>query len=404
MKQSHYDTAVVGAGPAGLIAAKEIARRGHHVIVFEEHQKIGEPDHCAGLLSTSGLKALGLSPPKEVIQNHVLGARMFAPSGDYITVERGKREALVINRPRFDSWLGDLARKAGVEIETGVRVTDIGKDESGNRKLFLQREAENVSVTSSIVVNAEGHRGILSRKLGIPTVSRRNKYPAYQFEVQGANIDDDFVEMYYGRHVAPGFFAWFIPLGEGRARIGLAARNQARRRLESIMRHHSVLRNKVRNATILRGFGGVVLVGMPVNRTFSDGALVVGDAAGIVKPTTGGGVIFGGIASNVAGQIVNDALCQENYSIEMLRRYDSGWRSLLLRDLHSMSLAQRILSALADKGLNSLISDAHNYNLISIVRQEGDMDMQGRVISKLLSKPITLLAGLKAIRYLCSIP
>ncbi|NHI83907.1 MAG: NAD(P)/FAD-dependent oxidoreductase [Candidatus Thorarchaeota archaeon] len=404
MKQSHYDVSVVGAGPAGLIAAEKIASEGNSVVVFEEHQRIGEPDHCAGLLSTSGLQALELSPPKGMIQNHVLGARLFSPSGDHITIERGKREALVIHRPRFDSWLGELAKGAGATIETSVKVVDVGKDESGNRMLSLRRATESTRISSSIIVNAEGHRGILSTKLGIPTVPRKSKFPAYQFEVEDADVEDDFVEMYFGRQVAPGFFAWLIPLGNGKARIGLAAKDQPRKRLEGIMRFHKGLKDKLQNATISRGFGGVVLLGMPVSPTYAERALAVGDAAGIVKPTTGGGVIFGGVASRVAGRIVNEALKKNDYSTEMLQKYDSGWRSLLINDLRSMNFTHRILSSLADKGLNSLFRDIRDLDLISTIRKEGNMDMQGRVIGRLLTQPIALLAGLKAIRYFCSIP
>ncbi|GAG91330.1 unnamed protein product, partial [marine sediment metagenome] len=97
-----YDAIVIGAGPAGLLAANEIAKRGYTVQVLEEHERVGEPDHCAGLLSTSGLKRLGIKLPKDIIQNTVAGARIYSPAGHSILVERGKREANVIDRKQFD--------------------------------------------------------------------------------------------------------------------------------------------------------------------------------------------------------------------------------------------------------------------------------------------------------------
>ena len=99
------DAIIVGGGPAGLLAASKIAENGHSVRVLEEHPEIGKPDHCAGLLSSSGLKSLGLKPPDEVVQNTVSGARIYAPSGHSILVERGQREALVIDRRGFDKGL-----------------------------------------------------------------------------------------------------------------------------------------------------------------------------------------------------------------------------------------------------------------------------------------------------------
>ena len=90
----NHDAIVIGAGPAGLLAANEIAKRGFTVQVFEEHEEVGKPDHCAGLLSTSGLKRLGITLPKDIVQNTVMGARIYSPSGYSITIKRGKREKM----------------------------------------------------------------------------------------------------------------------------------------------------------------------------------------------------------------------------------------------------------------------------------------------------------------------
>ncbi|MGD2073072.1 MAG: NAD(P)/FAD-dependent oxidoreductase, partial [Candidatus Thorarchaeota archaeon] len=118
MNYPTYDALVIGAGPAGLLAALEIARRGYSVGVFEEHQKVGEPDHCAGLLSVTGLKSLQLKLPNDVIQNHVIGAKIHSPSGHSLVIERGNREAVVVDRRKFDSWLAERAVEYGASVVT----------------------------------------------------------------------------------------------------------------------------------------------------------------------------------------------------------------------------------------------------------------------------------------------
>ncbi len=399
MKTIRYDAAVVGGGPSGLIAAEGIASAGHRVVVYEEHDLLGVPDHCAGLLSAPGLDSLKLKIPSEVVQNHVSGARIFSPSGHSILIERGRREAFVVDRRQFDSWLGARAQDAGASIETETKVKDVSKDANTERRLTLRTPKEAVEIQASVIVNGEGSRCIISKFLGLPIIPRRSKYPAFQFEVKGVEIDEDLVEMFYGRQIAPGFFAWIIPIDKGRARVGLAARSHAKMRLTAAIRHHPIMKNKLQNAIIEREMGGVVLVGMPANRTSTDGAVVVGDAAGLVKPTTGGGVILGGIASQLAAKTVAESIEEGNTSAKMLRRYDQRWRSQLLNELRAMHMAQRVISSLSDKGVDSLIKDAREHDLVATVREEGDMDMQGRVIGRLLTKPITLLAGLKAIRY-----
>ncbi|MHA2313608.1 MAG: geranylgeranyl reductase family protein, partial [Candidatus Thorarchaeota archaeon] len=224
MNHSEYDVIVVGGGPSGLISAQRVATDGHRVLVLEEHDTIGEPDHCAGLLSVSGLNSLGLQPPEEVIQNHVIGARIFSPSGHHIYVERGQREALVVDRRKFDRWLADRAHDTGASVLTGSKVRQMQWEKG--RVAGVQTGADEPNdYSSSIVINAEGSRCQISKQAGLPVVPRSSKYPAFQVEVSGADVDEDIVDMFYGRGIAPGFFSWIIPMGDGRARVGLAAKS-----------------------------------------------------------------------------------------------------------------------------------------------------------------------------------
>ncbi|MFW9809210.1 MAG: NAD(P)/FAD-dependent oxidoreductase [Candidatus Thorarchaeota archaeon] len=392
----NQEAIIVGGGPAGLLAASKIAENNHDVLLLEEHPEIGKPDHCAGLLSSSGLKSLGLRIPDDVIQNTVSGARIYAPSGHSILVERGQREAFVIDRQRFDSWLADDALKKGVDIMTSRKVSGIGSYVNGTRSI----QTDSLEYNASITVIAEGSRSVLTKMIGLSTISRSSKFPAYQYEVKGVEIEDDLVEMFYGRRVAPGFFSWIIPLGEGRARVGLASKNKSKIRLDAAMMHHPVISKKLRNVKIERGMGGTVLVGRPVSKISGDGAVSVGDAAGMVKATTGGGVIIGGLTALEAGKTANEALQRGDSSRKLLSRYDKSCKALYYRELETMYLAQRALSSLTDKGLDSVIKDAHELGLLSIVKKEGDMDMQGRVIRKLISDPRMMLVGLKAVRYI----
>ncbi|MFX1416296.1 MAG: NAD(P)/FAD-dependent oxidoreductase, partial [Promethearchaeota archaeon] len=317
-----------------------------------------------------------------------------------ILIERGKREAFVLDRSKFDSWLAERAADAGAEILTQSKVLEVDCAKEKPCTVTLKTGEGREERRSQVVVDAEGSRCQLSRLVGLPTVPRRNKYPAYQFELSGVDIEDDVVEMYYGRNLAPGFFAWIIPLGDRRARVGLAAKDLAKKRLEISIRQHPVMSRKLEHASIERGFGGIVLVGTPIKRTVTGRFLVVGDAAGMVKPTTGGGVIMGGTAARIAGRVVSRALREGRQIEKALRTYESNWRALLMRELRAMHLAQRMISGLSDQGLNTLIRDADSYDLADIVRREGDMDMQRKVILRLLANPYTVLAGLRAMRYL----
>ncbi len=393
-----HDAIVIGGGPAGLFAATEIAKRGFDVRVLEEHERVGEPDHCAGLLSASGLKRLGVKLPDEVVQNTVSGAKIYSPSGYSITVERGKREAHVIDRRRFDAWLATRAVDLGVEVTTNTRASEFVKAELFNHRIRVRGKI-NTELTSKAYIIAEGSRCRLTGSVGLPIVKKSNKYSAFQYEVSGVNIDDEIVEMFYGRNVAPGFFAWIIPLGERRARVGLAARDKSKIRLDALIQHHRIVSKRLEGAKIERSLGGIVLVGMPIARMTIRNIVVVGDAAGIVKATTGGGIILGGLTARLAGKIIAENL-STGTDTSKVQQYEKQCKSLVFDELRTMYLAQRALSSLSDKGLDSIIKDTANLGLLDVVKSEGDMDLQGRVIKRLLADPRMVLTGLRAIRYI----
>lgn len=391
------DAIVIGAGPAGLLAADEIAKRGYEVQVLEEHERVGEPDHCAGLLSTSGLKKLGIKIPKEIVQNTVDGARIYSPAGHSILVERGRREAKVIDRKKFDAWLASRATASGAEVFTNIKVKDFIREKESVKGIKLSAEKE---LGARVFVIAEGSRCFLSKKIGFPTIQKSNKYPAFQYEVSGVEIEDNIVEMFYGHQIAPGFFAWIIPLGENRARIGLAARDKSRIRLDALMKHHNVIAERMKGARIERSLGGIVLVGMPISKMTIENTVALGDTAGIVKATTGGGVILGGITARVAGKIVADSLSNERDVKHTLSQYTKKCKAMVFKELRMMHLAQMALTSLDDKGIDSIVKDAASLGLLDVVKSEGDMDLQGRVITRLLKDPRMILTGLRAIRYI----
>lgn len=395
----NHDAIIVGAGPAGLLAANEIAKRGFAVQIFEEHEQVGQPDHCAGLLSTSGLKRIGIKLPKDIIQNTVMGARIYSPAGHSIMIKRGRREANVIDRKKFDAWLASRAIDSGAVVTTKAKVKAFVKKQRKIQGVSVGTE-RNEEHTARTFVVAEGSRCRLSGSVGLPVVQRSSKYPAFQYEVSGVNIDESIVEMFYGKQVAPSFFAWIIPLGEKRARIGLASRNKSKMRLDALMRHHSIISERMKGVKIERSLGGIVLVGMPISKMTMENVVAIGDTAGIVKATTGGGVILGGMTARVAGKIVADSLSSDESPEKVLSQYNGKCKSMIFNELRIMHLAQMALNSLDDKGLDSVIKDASTKGLLDVVKSEGDMDLQGNVIKRLLKDPRMILTGLRAIRYI----
>ena len=348
-------------------------------MVLEEHEQIGLPVECAGLLSLKGLKAIGLKPEGHYVLNRQLrGARFVSPGGRELLVEAGEPVACVVDRHLLDLALAEQAERAGAEMLLGRKVLAISYLPSG-----ISLSGRWGSLQAQVAVVAEGFRSRLVRRLGLRTIDWRRVLPASQMELRVPDLAEDLVEVWLGSRVAPGLFAWVIPLGNGLARVGLACRRglDPRELLATFLRR----RLGVRLPPCLRRppYAGSVLTCGPIPRTYSDRAVVVGDAAGQAKPTTGGGVVLGGLCALLAGRTVAEAVREGDTSAGALRAYEVAWRSLLGREFRAMLLARRLLDRLPDKALDLAVWLTLELGLGREVARVAEMDFQSRVLAAL---------------------
>ena len=372
------DIAVIGGGPAGLIAAREAAKRGIEVTIFEEDGEIGVPCHCAGLLSLEGLKEIHVPLDDSYIQNRVRGAHFFSPSKLSFTVERREPVACVVNRSCFDRFLAEQAVHAGARLMLKSRIRSIKRVDG---KVLLV--GDSGEVTADMAIDAEGVVSHLIKKIGLQPLQARNLLPAIQYDLTGTCIDPDYVEIHTGRNLAPQFFAWVIPLNENSARVGLACREtNTRKRLQTFIKD----RFKGENLTKTRTLSGLLTTTGPIPRTFHDNFIAVGDVAGQVKPTTGGGVIWGGICAVTAGETATEAVKAETFTGDFLENYQARWREKLGKEVSLTLLARRILNKLSDKTIDKVFESVKRSNLHRELSEEGDMDFQAASILRLIKK------------------
>lgn len=374
------EAVVVGAGPAGLLAAREIAKRHIEVKVIEEHPVIGEPNHCAGLLSVEGLRRLGVEPSPEFVQHEITGGRVYSPSGAAIEIPGERTRAYVFDRAAFDRHLAEAAEDEGAEIETCRRVKDF---------LIRNHRVEGIrsrdwTVRAQVVVDAEGAGGALARKRGlIPHPTR--VLAGVNVEVSGVEVEPHRVEVWLDSDIAPGLFAWVIPLGEGSVRCGLACSTG-----DAFERLRRFLDRRFDIAQCSPPRRGVILTGGPARRTYQNGLLVVGDAAGQTKPTTGGGVILGGLCAVQAGRTAAEAVEAGDCSAGFLQRYQKAWRASLGREFAAMLAARRLVDRLSDERIDRLFESFRREGLeeaLQALVERGDMDMQSGVMRAALRQP-----------------
>jgi digeranylgeranylglycerophospholipid reductase len=380
------DIVVVGGGPCGSYAAYTAAKLGAEVMVCEEHEEIGVPKHCAGHLNVSSLELLGIRMPRAAIENEIRGAVFCSPSGKQFVLRCRAPVTYVVDRELFDKHLAELAIKAGVQYRFKSRVKSLILDSGSVKGVALKGEER---VEANVVIDAEGCSSKLLKKTGLDGLEGSMMVRGVQAEVDCVeDVEEDMVEVYLGNKVAPGFFAWIIPRKDGSAKVGLATESgDPRKYLRRFMEKHPVASEKLKKSrTTYSSFHPIPLAG-PIPKTYSNSFLVVGDAASQVKPTTGGGVIFGLTCAREAGEVACEAVKMQDFSEAFLSRYQSRWKRLVGFDLAAMLRMRRMLDSMSDSRIDGMIDLCKKLGVDSVLEKVGDLDFQGRTLIPMIKYP-----------------
>jgi len=368
---------VVGAGVAGCQAAFEASKNNTKVVLLEEHPQVGVPSHCSGVVSLNGLSLLGLKPDPIFTQRTIQGAIFNPPKGEPVEVRTKTPVAIIINRMRFDQYLAKRAVAEGVTLHTKTRVSRFERYPNDGVGLQVQ---DGPRYKAQIVIDASGAGSRLPEQAGLRTPDWTQLLPGLQYELTETKKQGDMVELFFGNHRAPGFFAWSIPTGDHSARVGLACRKgNVKKLLDDLVKDYWP------KSAVEATKSGSVLVSGPVDRCWSENFLVVGDAAGQVKQTTGGGIVIGGYSGILAGKAAASAAkSPQDQRWKILMQYDQEWRDKFASDLKRMGIAHRIFAGLSDETLSRLFEAVRDY--LPEIQEYADMDFQGKIISHMLRK------------------
>jgi digeranylgeranylglycerophospholipid reductase len=335
---------VVGAGPAGSYVAYELASSGHSVAVFEEKSASGLNACCTGIISTECLQSL--DPGKDTILAKVKSAKFYSPSGKCLRFETNNTQAYVVDRFLLDGALVSKAQAQGAQCFFSSPVLDIvpGKDS-------IQVEALHFGKTEMFsaraVVLANGFTPKLPYKLGLGRIGRLLIGAQAEIEAKGT---DEF-EVYFGQRIAPGAFAWLVPISSTKAYVGLLATSRAKLRLQEFL--DSLFRwGRITGADAEIRQRAVPMGTLP--RSYGDRLLVVGDAAGQVKPTTGGGIWFGHLGARIAAEVLGEALDSNNLTAGQLSRYQKRWKAKIGKELSRGYWARWAYARLSDRQIDGI--------------------------------------------------
>ncbi len=352
------DLVVVGAGPAGSMAAKTAADEGLDVVLLEKRQEIGDPVRCAEGVGKVALAEM-VKPDPSWISAEVRGARIYAPDGTpfVMTEDRaGSEVGYVLERKVFDRMLAMKAAEAGARVMVKTRALGLLEENGVPTGIIALHIGEKIEIEAPLIIGADGIESKVGRWAGIDTVLKPQDIEVgVQFLVQDGKIDGEYCEFFLGNEIAPGGYVWAFPKGKNLANLGIGIQGSRSDPGMSLRLLQRFLKEHMPQAKILEMMVGGVPVSGPIESTTSNGVMLVGDAARQSDPITGGGIINAMRAGVMAGEVAAELVQQGDLSREALKIYEDRWRDTIGKQIARNYSAKELFVTLTDSDLNGLV-------------------------------------------------
>jgi digeranylgeranylglycerophospholipid reductase len=336
--KGRYDVVVIGAGPVGSYTAYQLADKGFKVCLLDEKENIGENVLCAGVIGKAAFKRYDL--PSDSVVARIDSVAFFSPFGQRLVYEPQDIFAYVVNRDIFDRKLFLQAKRCGVDIFLKQRVVDIT-----GASYFYSVKATSKEFSTKAVVISTGIDYQLQSKVGLGSAPHYLYGSQIELPVPSAR---DKVEIHIGKDFAPGSFGWVIPYGEKTSKIGVILVQKGKTWLRKFIKQRLGESSKFETKDI----GIKPIAYGTIEKSTSGCILAVGEAAGQVKTTTGGGIFYGLLCSEIAVDKLTRTL-RDGHS---LSDYEVTWRSALVSELDIGMNLRSIASKLKDQDIENLFS------------------------------------------------
>ncbi|MDD5217394.1 MAG: NAD(P)/FAD-dependent oxidoreductase [Candidatus Omnitrophica bacterium] len=372
------DVIIVGGGHAGLYTAYRLACEGLRVRLFDQKDKIGYSVVCTGVIGAEAFSKFDL--PKEHIIGAVQNVRFVSPFGTVLDYSPPAPLAWIVDRARFNLHFAEQALGHGAQIITSARVTDIHIKKQNVSVCTVLQDGEVKTWDAKAIVLATGVNYKLFDAVDLIPAKKFLCGAQAQIPYEG----DDRTQIYVGREVAPGAFAWVAPINHRGARVGLLCEEQPLiyiRRLLDLVRpgwRDDIPESDIEVRPVAQG---------PIDRSYTDRVLVVGEAAGQIKTTTGGGIYYGLLGAEFAVETLKKAFQKNQFKASFLSNYERLWKKRIADELQFGYYFRKLFSKFSDEQIEEFLSRVKEEDVLNALQQEADFDWHKSVIFSIFNIP-----------------
>jgi digeranylgeranylglycerophospholipid reductase len=350
------DVLVVGAGPAGSVAAwyAKQAAPNLDVVLLERDRAVGSPVRCAEGVGDAGLREFANPDGSDWAARKITKVIFLAPDDTEVVVaERGV--GWILDRTRFDAHLAAQAAGAGAQVLVGAEATGMSRNGDGRWHVRVKERGQDAIYRARIVIGADGVETMVGRWAGLDTrVPSRDMESCAQYVLQGIECDPDAIYLQFSEAIAPGGYAWIFPKAVGVANVGLglvALKTDGRNARQYL---DAWVDRRFPTAARTGYTVGGVIVHTTIKKTYADGVMIAGDAAHMINPLSGGGITNAMKAGRLAGNIAAAAICAGDTSERRLSAYHQAWMELLGDDHLKYYRIKHALESVDDEFFNKL--------------------------------------------------
>lgn len=359
-----YDVVLVGGRIGGSTASLFASKNGLDVLMIEKRQEIGTPVQCAEATFCSTFQSLGMKPSPEYVRAEIYGGTIHSPDGNQAKIKGEEVGGLILERKAFDKHLAIESARAGTDIMVKTMVTDLIRKDGKVCGVVAKHLGKTMEIEADLVIAADGVESQIAPLAGLKThYSPQNVGSCAQYEMVGMNVDPNYVELYFGKDIAPGGYLWVFPKGEGVANVGVGVKNSPYAAYHYLQKFTS----KLSATPVELNVGGVPLSGM-VDKTYTDGFLLLGDAAGQVDPLSGGGIHTTVECAKIAAAIAFEAIEKNDTSARFLKKYEKRCNEAVGNEIKKSIKYRRIMDKLVDEDYNAITKFLQGHDLQSLTK------------------------------------